>query len=133
MTSLNERYCMLSSRADRGHTAISHADPRKNTPKWAELQPGDVLMVRRSPSSDDAAATSDFAVRVLGKRHYATVRAYLEMEGLLATLPGVASVEMGLQVYASYWTEAEVAEHGVLALELAGTIDVCGSSTSSQR
>ena len=54
---------------------------------------------------------------ITGKTEYKTFKEYLETEGLDKCLPGMPSIEHGLSVYFKYYTKADEAEYGVVAIK----------------
>jgi ASC-1-like (ASCH) protein len=64
-------------------------------------------------------ATQSFFVRIVQVHQRSSFRAALEEFGIAKVLPGVASVDEGVQVYAQYVRESTQKEHGVLLFELA--------------
>ena len=56
--------------------------------------------------------------RVVAIRRYESFRNYLETEGLTKSLPGVTSIEDGLNVYNQYYQPGLDLTLGVLAVEL---------------
>lgn len=54
---------------------------------------------------------------IVAKNQYPTFRAMLESEGLANVLPGVASLDDGVQVYYQFYTPEEEQEFGVVGLE----------------
>jgi ASC-1-like (ASCH) protein len=96
---------------------------RKGTPKWAGIEAGDLVVFYRRGS------TRHVFARVTAVRRYnATVsRAsarqilgdYLASETLLATLPGVESIDAGVEVYRQFWSDADVEKYGVIAIQIA--------------
>ncbi|EFJ43360.1 hypothetical protein VOLCADRAFT_66018 [Volvox carteri f. nagariensis] len=94
--------------------------------KWADVIPGDIFRffsTQAPPSSTLPANTNTNSVsvrcRAITVRQYDSFQAMLEGEGLAACLPGVQSLEEGVEVYRSIpgYREREAVE-GVVAVGL---------------
>ena len=94
-------------------SGAKRVEGRKGTAKWSGIQPGDVVVF--GSSSDDA--EPPFKASVVAVRRYLDPTAFLAAELALA-LPGVRTVEEGREVYLQWWSEEDVAAHGVLAIEV---------------
>jgi ASC-1-like (ASCH) protein len=85
---------------------------RKGTAKYVAIKRGDIVEFRDG-------CCGVFEAHVVGVRRYLTVRDYLIAETLEKTLPGVADLDAGENVYLGLgWTEAEVATYGVVAIRV---------------
>lgn len=85
---------------------------KKGSPSWIDIKEGDFVYFK---SGEDTSF-----VRIKEIRKYTTIRSYLEQEGLRHTLPGVETIQEGIDIYMNppiSWTEEEVAKYGVLAIE----------------
>lgn len=86
---------------------------RKNRPDgWGRVKRGDHLRVKRKDGTD----TKIFVVTA--RRIYPTVKQYLRAETLEKTLPGVTSIEEGIEIYSKFWTYEEIRQYGVIAIEI---------------
>ena len=86
---------------------------RKGTLKYQRVQIFDMAKI-----VDAANHNNFFFKRVIGIKRYPDLRQYLEQEGLRQALPGVMTIEEGIEVYLNFWTFEEVEEFGILAFEL---------------
>ncbi|PNH08524.1 hypothetical protein TSOC_004927 [Tetrabaena socialis] len=100
--------------------------------KWADVLSGDLFRFTSSqgppaspapspPPSSPTAAAAPVLVRATTVRHYDSFRAMLEGEGLGACLPGVGSLDEGVEVYRSIpgYREAEGVQ-GVVGVGVTG-------------
>jgi len=94
----------------RGEKTI---EGKKGSPTWSSVEVGDELKF---------VSGSEYCIKtVLDIRWYSSVENYLVCEGLRHTLPGVSSLQEGLNIYLKpmgYWEPEEVSEYGVLAFVL---------------
>ena len=65
------------------------------------------------------AAAPPLGAVVTKTAHYPSFRAMLEAEGLPAVLPGVESIEAGVEVYRKYYSESKERSKGVTAVHFA--------------
>ena len=93
---------------------LKTVEGRRNKGKFKELAVGDIIEWKNDDFKPRSVQT-----RVIGKVFYPTFAAYLEGEGLQKCLPGMPSLEHGLSVYYKYYTKADEAEFGVIAIQLA--------------
>ena len=77
--------------------------------KWAAVDVGMVLEMVCGPMR--------LAVVVTGVRRYVSFVEYLEREGLDRTLPGTATVDLGVDTYRSLYSRDDEVAHGVVAVE----------------
>lgn len=87
---------------------------KKGSPSWIGIKQNDYIFFRSE------GFFLRFA-RVVEVRKYSTIRSYLEQEGLRYTLPGIKTVQEGIDIYTSppiSWTDEEVKKYGVLAIEV---------------
>ena len=97
-------------------------------PKFLALEVGDTAVISRSgpvsasrsraPTSSTSAASKVVAV-VTRVVRYKSFAEYLSQEGLARTLPGVRTIDEGVQTYRQFYTAADEAEHGVAAIHIA--------------
>ena len=59
-----------------------------------------------------------FLTKIIGKSVYNTFEEYLETEGLDKCLPGIDTMEEGLNVYFKYFTKEDEEQYGVVAIQL---------------
>ena len=78
------------------------------------LKKGTVLVINKSERGGVRAVVTDV-------RHYKSFEDYLSSEGLRTTLPGVTSIQEGVAVYRQFYSSADEAEHGVVAVEFQRT------------
>jgi ASC-1-like (ASCH) protein len=55
---------------------------------------------------------------ITGKDTYPEFRDYLEANGLERCLPGITSIDVGLQIYYDFYSPAEEGTYGVIAISL---------------
>ena len=84
--------------------------------EWTSIQPGDQVVwynLEMEPLLHRELKT------VVDKvTWYCSFEAMLEHEGLLATMPSIVSLEDALALYSTMYSDADVAKHGVVALEV---------------
>lgn len=71
-------------------------------------------------TGDDVPPTSNVYlphVKVTALRKYETLLEFIALEGLRHVLPGVRSLDDGLRIYHSEWTDEMIREHGIVAIE----------------
>ncbi|AAL80579.1 ASCH domain-containing protein [Pyrococcus furiosus DSM 3638] len=76
--------------------------------KRRQIKPGDVISFEGGK----------LKVRVKAIRVYNSFREMLEKEGLENVLPGVKSIEEGIQVYRRFYDEEKEKKYGVVAIEI---------------
>jgi ASC-1-like (ASCH) protein len=86
---------------------------KKGSPRWTDLKKGDKItfFVDDTPNCN-LECTCD----IIGIRHYPSLTSYLETEGLRSTLPGIQTLDEGVELYREYWTPHEILLYGVLAI-----------------
>lgn len=72
------------------------------------MQVGDVIQFSHAKES--------FQVRITSLHHYGNFQEYLEAEGLKDCLPGISTIEDGVDIYHQYYTEKEEYLYGILAI-----------------
>eukprot|EP00850_Spirogloea_muscicola_P012992 SM000086S23044 [mRNA] locus=s86:199226:202524:- [translate_table: standard] len=82
---------------------------RCNVRGYANVVAGQLLLVNHS-----------LVLQVEGVRKYSTFRSMLAEEGLNRVLPGMASLEDGMQVYRKFYSEEQEEEAGVVAIAALG-------------
>jgi ASC-1-like (ASCH) protein len=85
--------------------------------RFAELQPGSVLLIGSSGGDADPKERKTVAVVTKVVKHH-SFEGYLSEEGLTRCLPGVHTVQQGVEVYRQFYTAAMEQEHGVLAIHI---------------
>jgi ASC-1-like (ASCH) protein len=97
-----------------GHKTI---EGRLNTGKWSTLKVGDTITFTRKKA--DGTLTNDHVeIRVTNLTRYSTFREMLTQEGLRRVLPGLTTVEDGVELYKTWYSIADQVTYGVLALEI---------------
>ena len=101
-----------------GHivSGMKRVEGRLHRGTFSRLRAGDALVVRNKGAG--SGRTRSFRARVVDVRRYPGFREYLEAEGLRNALPGVPDVTAGIAVYRAFYSEADEAAHGVVAVEL---------------
>lgn len=89
----------------RNHEKIDEA--RLNRDKWAALDVDDEILFN-----------GNLLVRVVGRRLYPTFRQMLLGEGLSNVLPGLRSIDEGVQLYHSLYTVRDEQTYGVVAFRV---------------
>lgn len=69
---------------------------RKNTPKWESVKVGDQMIIDNMI----------FIVTRVG--NYPSIKEYLEAEGLEKTLPGIKTINSGIDIYESFYKNRTV-------------------------
>lgn len=105
----------------RKHLALEHFNNVRNGTKTIEgrLNTGDASRMKRGDLVVWFNEQEEQRVLITAIRPHATFEALLRAEGLAQCLPGVASVEAGIEVYRQWYSAAKEAEHGVLAIVMA--------------
>lgn len=83
---------------------------RKNSPKWTGLRANQKILVTCGQR------TQLFLITAI--RKYSTLQDYLEQEGLENCLPGITTIEEGMNIYRKWNTEEELAKYEFLAIEM---------------
>jgi ASC-1-like (ASCH) protein len=89
---------------------------RKAGGQWGSVTVKDTLFFRNT-----ANAAEVFFARVIGITHYegpGALRKYLLGETLARALPGVESLEVGEEIYLTFWTNEEIDEYGMVGIEV---------------
>lgn len=97
---------------DQIKSGAKAVEGRKRTAKWASLRMGDEFLLKCKDSEEQ------LKVRIVGINEYADLKAYLMGEDLNRALPGITSLEEGIAIYKQWWTDTEIATHGILGLQL---------------
>eukprot|EP00056_Hartaetosiga_gracilis_P019372 m.13841 g.13841 ORF g.13841 m.13841 type:complete len:115 (-) comp7645_c0_seq1:163-507(-) len=87
---------------------------RLNVGKWAGLSIGDEITF----FNDDFGFERRCTVKVMETRTYPSFSSYLKEEGLASTLPGVESLDEGVQIYRKYYSKSDEMKHGIIAIQL---------------
>ena len=78
---------------------------------FSQLSPGAVLTIN---GQDERRVVA----KVLDVVRYGSFNAYLTGEGLGTTLPGVLTVEEGVDIYRQFYSEEQERTHGVVAVRI---------------
>lgn len=89
-----------------------NVEGRKGTPRWSAIKPGMKGLIKHSLNEEY------FEVECMAIRKYNDLYSYLTEETTQEVLPGINSVEEGIQIYLQWSTPEEVAQFGFLAIEL---------------
>lgn len=76
--------------------------------KFSQLQVSDVLQFQDTGE----------CLEIIALTHYPSFKAMLENEGLKHTLPGIAEIDCGREVYYQFYTPEEEKAFGVLAISI---------------
>jgi ASC-1-like (ASCH) protein len=87
---------------------LKTVEGRLNKGRFAELEIGDVLMMRPENKK----------FQVTDKRQYKTFREMLEAEGVKNVLPDKNNIEEATKVYKNFYKESEENRYGVLAIRI---------------
>jgi ASC-1-like (ASCH) protein len=87
---------------------LKTVEGRLNKGKFAEIEIGDVLMMR----------PENKRFRVVGKRRYKTFKEMLEAEGIKNVLPDKNNIEEATKVYKNFYKESEENRYGALAIRI---------------
>jgi ASC-1-like (ASCH) protein len=89
---------------------------RLNRGQFAELGPGSLLLIGGTgDASQNEPKTSAVVTKVV---QYPTFAEYLSEEGLASCLPGIQTINQGVEVYRQFYTAELEKEHGVLAIHI---------------
>jgi ASC-1-like (ASCH) protein len=75
---------------------------------FLEMKPGDHIRFQQ--------ANNLSLIRITSLKHYPTFYRYLQMEGLQSCLPGVDSLQEGVNIYRQFYTQEEESIYGVVAI-----------------
>ena len=81
---------------------------RLNKGTFSELKKGDIIQFNNNDNN--------FKVKITGIKHYNTFHEYLTMEGLKRTLPGIKTIEEGVNIYYKYYTKEMENQYKILAI-----------------
>lgn len=85
---------------------------RKKSPKWERILVGEEMDLKKKETGEVR------RFRVTHINEYENLREYLEKEGIDRCLPGIDSIEEGVEIYRGWSTEAELAMYKFLAIGL---------------
>ena len=91
--------------------------------KFGHIKKGTTLVIRKNPESTNSKNNSQNDTHVLivvvtDNVKYRSFEEYLLQEGLARTLPGVRSIEEGVNIYRSFYSEEDEKTHGVSAIHI---------------
>lgn len=89
---------------------VKPVEGRKNSPKYATWKTGDKLVF--------ALGEQEFVTTITKISKYKTLEDYLEGETLARALPGVLTLEEGVNIYLQWSTREEIEENGFLGIEV---------------
>jgi ASC-1-like (ASCH) protein len=92
---------------------LKTVEGRKNKGRFKEMNVGDIIEWKNSDFGERS-----FLTKIIGKSVYNTFEEYLETEGLDKCLPGIDTMEEGLNVYFKYFTKEDEEQYGVVAIQL---------------
>ena len=87
---------------------LKTVEGRLNKGKFAEIEIGDVLMMR----------PENKRFRVVGKRRYKTFKEMLEAEGIKNVLPDKNNIEEATKVYKKFYKKSQENKYGALAIRI---------------
>jgi ASC-1-like (ASCH) protein len=96
---------------------------RRNSSFWASVTTGEVLHFWK-PDPENNQELESFQAEVVKINAYKgnptidPLSDYLTTEGLIATLPGISSIEEGRQVYLKFYSHESIVELGMLAIHV---------------
>lgn len=89
---------------------IKTVEGRKHSEKWSVLKKGSLLKI----FSDN-----DYIIRKIKDiRIYSSLEEFIINEGLRNILPGVKTLEEGVDIYLQYFTKEDIKKYGMMAIEL---------------
>lgn len=80
--------------------------------KFAALKKGHFLIITK----DDQKHEDTIVCIITNLVKYPSFQSYLVQEGLSNTLPGVKTIDDGIQIYRNFYSEEKEKENGVLAI-----------------
>jgi len=91
--------------------------------KFGHLKKGTTLVIRKNPESTNSKNNSENNNHVLiavvtDNIKYHSFEEYLLQEGLARTLPGVRTIEEGIHIYRSFYSEEDEKAHGIAAIHI---------------
>lgn len=92
---------------------LKTVEGRRNKGKFKEMQVGDIIEWNNNDFGE-----RKFLTKIIEKVEYKTFKEYLENEGLDKCLPGIYSLEHGLNVYFKYYTKEDETKYGVIAIRI---------------
>ena len=108
-----------SSLVDAIRRGDKTVEGRLGKPRFLAIQPGDTLAIREDVWREGTLVEShDQAVQAIVTQvlYFETFREMLEAVGYEAAIPGASSLEDALAVYRAFYSPADEAAHGVVAL-----------------
>lgn len=111
---------------------LKTVEGRLNKSKFAEMRPGTVLVISKSgPDSSkkksgtgtrsiraSTSSSAPFVAVVTQVVPYQSFVSYLSHEGLNRCLPGIDTIEAGANVYRQFYSSADEATFGIVAIHL---------------
>jgi ASC-1-like (ASCH) protein len=95
---------------------LKTTEGRLNKGDFAEMKRGDLITFTNEEMS--SLGKRSFQVRITSKRTYPSFDAYLRGETLKRALPPVDTLEEGVAVYHQYYTPADEATFGIVAIRM---------------
>lgn len=93
---------------------------RRISPLYQDIKEGDHIIFKNPASNNEGDNT--FTALVTKVNRYAgaadPLGTYLETETLVATLPGITTMEEGRKVYLQFYTEEQLSKSGMLAIHI---------------
>ena len=95
---------------------------RLNKGKFAEYTIGDVIELRRDHRGEDGVLRdgepNQARAEIIGIRRYGSFREMVRAEGYRRVVPDAVSADTAAALYDTYYTAADQARYGVLAIEI---------------
>jgi ASC-1-like (ASCH) protein len=86
------------------------------------LQKGDFVKMRKGDhvvfTNDQMGFDREVNCKITSIHSYISFKEYLETEGVVKCLPGIDTLEEGLQVYYTYYSTSDEMKYGICAIRL---------------
>jgi ASC-1-like (ASCH) protein len=92
---------------------LKSVEGRKNKGRFKDMKVGDIVEWKNADFGNRSVLT-----KIIEKNVYDTFEKYLLSEGLEKCLPGIDTLEQGLNVYYAFYTKEDEQQYGVAAIVL---------------
>jgi ASC-1-like (ASCH) protein len=92
-----------------GHKKV---EGRPNKILFQNMQIGSILVIYNNKLNEE------YRVKIIDKKKYSTFYDMLEKEGINNVLPGVNTIEKGVEIYRQWYDEKIETEYGVIGLHM---------------
>ena len=89
---------------------------RLNKGRYKKIKKGDIMFW--TSGTNDGNGEEIIKTIVVNIEYYSRFRDYLLMEGIKNTLPGIKTLQEGLDIYYKYYNKSDRTKYNVMAIEL---------------